>query len=228
MPAQATSIGDSVQEKPCERCGQPFPLTKRHPTKRFCSISCARSTLPKPGKKSCALCGREFQPTAKYPQQRFCSRRCGLKATLPPDHNARVARSTVKERADKLRGRGEGKSYPKLNGRHAHRVVAEQKLGRPLAPGEIVHHDDENKANYDPQNLVVLPSQAEHASLHFKGKPRKPKMICKRGLHRLEGDNLLIDAGGVRLCRACYIAKQEAHKAKLRAATKARKADDAC
>jgi hypothetical protein len=69
-----------------------------------------------------------------------------------------------------LRGRGEGKSYPKLNGRHAHRAIAEKKIGRPLRRGEIVHHEDENRLNYDENNLEVLASQSEHMRLHWKKK----------------------------------------------------------
>ena len=63
-------------------------------------------------------------------------------------------------------GSGEGKSYPKINGRHAHRVVAEEMLGRKLKPGEVVHHKDGNKQNFSPENLEVLPGQSEHAKLH--------------------------------------------------------------
>ena len=47
---------------------------------------------------------------------------------------------------------GKGKTYTKLYGRHEHRVVAEQMLGRPLKR----------------ENLIVLPSQKEHAQLHAK------------------------------------------------------------
>lgn len=134
-----------------------------------------RRRLPIPAPKLCLECGASFQPTAKYPQQRFCSRKCGFKATLPPGHNATIARAFAQKRGDMQRGRGEGKTYMKLNGRHAHRVIAEQKIGRALLPGEVVHHIDGNLRNNHPDNLQVLPSQAVHNSIHFKGKPSPKK-----------------------------------------------------
>lgn len=63
---------------------------------------------------------------------------------------------------------GEGKSYEKTYGRHTHRIVAEQKIGRKLRPGEVVHHIDGNKRNNCPENLMVFPSQHEHAEWHAK------------------------------------------------------------
>lgn len=75
------------------------------------------------------------------------------------------------ETREKLRnsrlGTGEGKSYTKTYGRHTHRIVAEEKLGRPLKKGEIVHHIDEDKRNNDPDNIIVFSSQAEHARHHM-------------------------------------------------------------
>ena len=65
-----------------------------------------------------------------------------------------------------MRDRGEGKTYRKRNGEHEHRLVAEQMLGRPLEPGEIVHHIDHDKRNNDPANLQVM-TQAEHMRLHL-------------------------------------------------------------
>lgn len=181
-----------------------------------------RRRLPIPDKKLCVHCGTEFQPTAKYPQQRFCGHKCQFAAQRGPEFNARIARASVAERAAKQRGGGAGKSYIKLNGRHMHRVIAEQKLGRPLLPGEIVHHADGNKRNNDPDNLVVLQNQAEHARVHG-GQRRRPRTLCKNG-HRIEGDNLLVLNSGGRRCRTCYVAKAEAYKARLREETKARRA----
>ena len=66
--------------------------------------------------------------------------------------------------------KGECKTYQKCHGRHTHRVVAEQMIGRPLRKGEIVHHIDGNKRNNDPSNLMVCSSQSEHCRLHNFGR----------------------------------------------------------
>ena len=63
---------------------------------------------------------------------------------------------------------GNGKTYSKEYGRHTHRVEMERILGRKLKPGEIVHHIDGDKRNNSPENLMLLPSQKEHARLHKK------------------------------------------------------------
>jgi len=58
-------------------------------------------------------------------------------------------------------------TYRKLHGRHEHRVVAEQMVGRPLQRNEIVHHIDGNKHNNDPSNLRVM-TQSEQVRMHHE------------------------------------------------------------
>ena len=73
-------------------------------------------------------------------------------------------------RGNLFRGTGEGRTYTKRLGRHEHRVVAKQMLGRALKTGEVVHHIDGNKKNNAPENLLVFPSQKEHAQWHARKK----------------------------------------------------------
>lgn len=55
-----------------------------------------------------------------------------------------------------------------LNGKvvRIHILQMEHKLGRPLKKGEVVHHLDENKQNYQLSNLICFASHADHAGFH--------------------------------------------------------------
>ena len=48
-----------------------------------------------------------------------------------------------------------------------YRQIAEQKIGRKLQPGEVVHHIDGDRTNNDPENLMVLPSRSAHGRIHM-------------------------------------------------------------
>jgi len=86
-------------------------------------------------------------------------------------HNSRLLSGEEQRRRSSFREpslfrfSGSKNNYVKFHQRHMHRVVAEQKLGRPLERGEIVHHLDGDKWNNAPENLEVM-TQAEHARLH--------------------------------------------------------------
>lgn len=100
-------------------------------------------------------CFEEFTPRRRS-KGLYCSRPCA---------NAGVSRTSAAKRGEALRGRGAGRTYRKLLGRHEHRVVAEQTLGRPLVCGEVVHHIDGDKLNNAPENLAVM-TQAQHMREH--------------------------------------------------------------
>ena len=122
---------------------------------------------------TCVACGSRL-PLLREKTQRYCSKRCVWQATKGAAFNARVARQSRVKRSLTQRGRGEGKSYQKLMGRHEHRLVAESRLGRSLLKGEIVHHADGNKRNNDPGNLEVI-TQAEHMRRHGLAIPGRPR-----------------------------------------------------
>lgn len=51
-----------------------------------------------------------------------------------------------------------------------HRLVMEQKLGRHLLPGEVVHHIDDDRGNNHPENLELFQDNAAHLAATLKGK----------------------------------------------------------
>ena len=109
---------------------------------------------------TCERCAKPFERHNSRPA-RFCSHAC--KAAF---HGTGHMVATAEERASRAaerRGTGRGDGYVKRGGRHEHRVVAEQMLGRPLAPGEIVAHKDRRKPNNDASNLEVYPTRADFA-----------------------------------------------------------------
>lgn len=114
--------------------------------------------------KPCQYCGAMFSVKPyRREAQRYCSPQCaglakrgiespnkkggfisgGYRWVFLPDHTGANVRGYIRE----------------------HRLVAEQSLGRPIRPDEVVHHRDQNTLNNDPANLEVM-SPSDHMRLH--------------------------------------------------------------
>lgn len=131
----------------------------------------SHSGKPKKGKKragsppqliTCQECAKQFLKDSDQVARskfHFCSAVCRNK-------NKECCKYAAEQCGNALRFRGNGKSYVKFLGRHAHRIAAEQKLGRPLKRGEIVHHINGNRRDNRHENLEVM-TQSEHIKIHL-------------------------------------------------------------
>lgn len=145
-------------------------------------------------KIQCEWCGREFERLSCQIREKkhlFCSREClwnfSNKSKNPNGYRelkdftniskhmtelneklnpTRMTESTKAKMRECHLGKGECKGYSKIYGKLAHRVIAEEMLGRKLKPEEVVHHRDANRYNNSPENLVVFPTAGDHTRHH--------------------------------------------------------------
>lgn len=129
--------------------------------------------------KTCPECEQEFTTSDPYyPQQKFCTRTCNLRSKNRDKYHQVVAgraggatraagyEPKVKEAKPRSLRPAKPSTYRTASGKATHRSVAEQELGRQLSPDEVVHHEDLNKHNNEPNNLIVFPSHSVHSTHH--------------------------------------------------------------
>jgi predicted RNA-binding Zn-ribbon protein involved in translation (DUF1610 family) len=64
-----------------------------------------------------------------------------------------------------------------------HRAQAELALTRPLLPGEVVHHIDEDKANNEASNLMIFKNESSHQLVHKLAKEDVTLIQCDDGAY---------------------------------------------
>lgn len=148
----------------CPTCGIEHSTWKKRPSK-YCSADCwynrtlkdpkyTRVKTPKP----CSICGKPFISSRPgiHAKSIYCSYHC---------HQIGEGRKGGKVVGDAKFGTGTSGWYLKRCGRHIHRTIMEEHIGRRLLSSEIVHHIDGNAHNNSIENLKLM-SRAEHMSLH--------------------------------------------------------------
>lgn len=109
-----------------------------------------------PIRLTCEHCSGTFTRPPRDLQRnpRFCSRKCAAEGQKRGGNRLRT-------------GGGYIRIYQPGGATVAeHRLVMEERLGRPLQPEELVHHIDGVKWNNDPANLQVVTAK-EHAAIHL-------------------------------------------------------------
>ena len=176
----------------CPRCGAEFEQTPgKGRSRKYCSPDCHHEEF------TCESCGARGRG---YPGKRFCSVKCRVDVMTRSNSDVEVQRSRGRRggrvRGEQLRKRTleeiqadkdrikvprvlSSNSYVKENGEHLHRIVAAKTLGRPLLPGEVVHHEDRNKHNNAPENLIVFSGQDQHARHHKLGHENYDPCECQ-------------------------------------------------
>jgi hypothetical protein len=95
----------------------------------------------------------------------------------------------------------DSQGYVKVRGKHEHRAVMEEMIGRELMAGEEVHHIDFDRSNNAPENLMLVDS-LEHKRLHIgsKGKNEgKPCVLITDQVKKLlSGQNFFYKTNNVR------------------------------
>lgn len=129
----------------------------------------------------CDQCGKPYQqqPSRLKGKRHFCSRTClgRWRSANLTGENAAHWQGGVRMDGERVQWFLPWHHLANKKGYvYRYQIVMELKLGRPLNPGEIVHHKDENQGNDQPDNLEVKASQSEHARLH--GLQRGPEQMA--------------------------------------------------
>ena len=141
-------------KKSCLQCHIEFEPASAQ--QKFCSHACGAASHRADRKVVCQWCKTEFErPHGKA--RAFCSRSCSMRARgagLVANYADLPPRELTPDGYYYTR---DGYKARKVNGVQVfeHRLVMEQIIGRPLMPGERVHHRNGNRQDNRPENLEL-------------------------------------------------------------------------
>lgn len=139
---------------------------------------------PKMIEKVCAYCGKPFLAEARKVrrgQGKYCCQKCANTALAP----TRRRQNQTGDKNPNWRGgrtiHAKGYIYryapdhPRASNGYVfeHILIAEEKLGRHLRPGETCHHNNHKRDDNRPENIQVFESNGAHTKHHAALQRRK-------------------------------------------------------
>lgn len=164
-----------------------------------CPVDCLCSKHATKVTLTCQTCGKTFRVSPSVSHRKYCSQKCYPR---PGSHYDRTGYKNPNWRGGQIveetgRVLVYAPDHPNANGCYVYRyrIVAAEKLGRPLSDDEIVHHIDGNVSNDVPENLEVM-TQSEHFSTHLTELHAKGLIPTYNGIRAANGQFLPADKRG--------------------------------
>ena len=150
----------------CNNCGKEFAYSPISSHGMFCSDKCHGLSKRKREEVECLVCHKKF--ISKISDKRkFCSGECYKKYHVGKKHHWWKGGIFIKKYIKVY-----APNHSRAVGSYVfeHLLVMEEKIGRPVKLGEIVHHVNGDPLDNRPKNLMLLPNQKSHAYYHRMGR----------------------------------------------------------